>query len=160
MSTQEHDRSQAFFPPLLAVLRSITALYRENRELRLKIAELEQEMIPVTTPSLADAYATLAQLDEALGIAGRFVIDPWELIARVDRITKSFYGSSKVTPQPDALPIMDQSAKRKAFEAVVRPVIAWLNENCHPHCAIEIDQTTAQLREGQISVSTNDYVRD
>ena len=44
MSAQEHDRSQAFFPPLLAVLRSVTAMYRENRELRLKNAELEQEI--------------------------------------------------------------------------------------------------------------------
>ena len=56
--------------------------------------------------------------------------------------------------------IVDQRAKEKSLAVVVRPVIAWLNENCHPHCTIEIDQISARLSEGQIFVTANDYVGD
>lgn len=50
--------------------------------------------------------------------------------------------------------------QRKEFEAVTRPVIEWLNNNCHPHVAAMIEPTSAELVEGVTYYPTNDYVRD
>lgn len=50
--------------------------------------------------------------------------------------------------------------ERQAFEAVTRPVIEWLNKNCHPHVTVVIDTTSAELSEGVWSIRTNDYIRD
>ena len=50
--------------------------------------------------------------------------------------------------------------QREAFEAVTRPVIEWLNKNCHPHVHVVIDQTSAELAEGVAAINTNDYLRD
>lgn len=52
------------------------------------------------------------------------------------------------------------SVKRKSFEDVVKPVMKWLNDNCHPHMIAVIDPTNAQLFEGQISVNTFEFVKD
>lgn len=50
--------------------------------------------------------------------------------------------------------------QRQAFEAITRPVIEWLNANCHPHVTVVITPTSAELREGTIAYTTTDYVRD
>ena len=50
--------------------------------------------------------------------------------------------------------------KRKEFEAVTRPVIEWLCNNCHPHVAVIIEPTSAVLYEGQIAHNTYDFVKD
>ena len=51
--------------------------------------------------------------------------------------------------------------KREEFEAVVRPVIKWLNENYHPHVMVAITPTDAQLMEGVCSTGLiMDYVTD
>ena len=50
--------------------------------------------------------------------------------------------------------------QRKEFEAITRPVIAWLNANCHPHVTVVIETTSAVLSEGTIAYTTNDYLRD
>ena len=56
---------------------------------------------------------------------------------------------------------MNMEEKRiEEFEAITRPVIEWLNVNCHPHVAVEITTTTAVLYEGEIAYTTFDYVRD
>lgn len=41
-----------------------------------------------------------------------------------------------------------------------RPLMKWINDNCHPHHVVIVDHTNVQLFEGQISFNTNDYVRD
>ena len=46
------------------------------------------------------------------------------------------------------------------FQAVTRPVIEWLNKNVHPHTAITITGTSAELVEGICAYHTNDYVPD
>ena len=48
----------------------------------------------------------------------------------------------------------------KEFEAVTRPVIEWLNKNCHPHVTVVIEPTSAELGEGVCAVRTSDYLRD
>lgn len=50
--------------------------------------------------------------------------------------------------------------ERQQFEAVVRPLIEWLNANCHPHVTVIVDNTSAELVEGIAAVRTRDYVRD
>ena len=50
--------------------------------------------------------------------------------------------------------------QRMEFEAVTRPVIEWLNKNCHPHVSVVIEPTTAELSEGVCAVQTNNYIRD
>lgn len=46
------------------------------------------------------------------------------------------------------------------FEAITRPVIEWLNANCHPHVTVTIDPTRAVLSEGTFAYTTLDYLRD
>ena len=50
--------------------------------------------------------------------------------------------------------------QRQEFEAVTRPVIEWLNNNCHPHVTVVIDTTHVELSEGVCAFTTHDYLRD
>ena len=51
--------------------------------------------------------------------------------------------------------------QRKEFEAVTRPVIQWLNENCHPHVSVVVEPARAELLEGGVcAYPTNDYIKD
>lgn len=49
---------------------------------------------------------------------------------------------------------------RQQFEEAARPLIAWLNSNCHPHVTVIVDCTSAELSEGVCVIHTDDYVRD
>jgi len=48
----------------------------------------------------------------------------------------------------------------KEFEAAARPLIKFLNNNCHPHVVVIVDCTSAQLFEGVNRCYTEDYVKD
>ena len=50
--------------------------------------------------------------------------------------------------------------QRESFEAVTRPVIEWLNANCHPHVTVIIETSRAELHEGVYAYPTTDYLRD
>ena len=50
--------------------------------------------------------------------------------------------------------------QQQEFEAITRPVIEWLNANCHPHVSVAIDPTRAVLSEGMVAYTTLDYLRD
>ena len=50
--------------------------------------------------------------------------------------------------------------QRETFETAARPLIAWLNENCHPHVTAIVTTYRAELLEGICTFPTNDYVRD
>ena len=45
------------------------------------------------------------------------------------------------------------------FKDVVRPVIAYLNDNCNPHCTAVIDQTGAELSEAVLYIRTMEFVK-
>lgn len=47
--------------------------------------------------------------------------------------------------------------RRKEFEAITRPLIKWLNDNCHPHVTIIADCSYAELLESVNSFRTEDY---
>lgn len=50
--------------------------------------------------------------------------------------------------------------QREEFEKVTRPVVEFLNYNCHPHVTVVIDCTTVELSEGVCAFTTMDYVKD
>lgn len=49
---------------------------------------------------------------------------------------------------------------REEFEAITRPVIEWLNENCNSHTTITIDIVSSVLNEGTLTYETEDYLKD
>lgn len=55
---------------------------------------------------------------------------------------------------------MDEEEVQKEFEALVRPLIDFLNRKGHPHMRIIIDTTSAQIVEGVRCFHTEDYLRD
>jgi hypothetical protein len=46
------------------------------------------------------------------------------------------------------------------FEVLVRPLMKWLAENRHPHTTVVITAMNAELLEGQIAISTDEYLVD
>lgn len=47
-----------------------------------------------------------------------------------------------------------------SFEEAATPLIKWLNAHCHPHMTVIVDQTHAELLEGQKSFVTHAHVKD
>jgi len=45
------------------------------------------------------------------------------------------------------------------FEQIARKMIAFINENCHPHVTVVISTTHAELSEGVCAFYTEDYVK-
>lgn len=50
--------------------------------------------------------------------------------------------------------------KQEEFEIAARPLVKWLNDNCHPHVTVIVENDGAQLFEGLCSFRTQDYVPD
>lgn len=50
--------------------------------------------------------------------------------------------------------------QQKEFEVKARPLIKWLNENCHPHVVAIVDPARAALTEGVYSIPIEDYIPD
>jgi hypothetical protein len=48
----------------------------------------------------------------------------------------------------------------REFETITRPVMEWLNRNCHPHVTVIIEPTRTQLLEGICAYPTVYYVQD
>jgi len=48
----------------------------------------------------------------------------------------------------------------KEFEAAARPLIEWLNKNCHPHVVAIVEPGRVKLTEGVCSILINDYIPD
>ena len=41
-----------------------------------------------------------------------------------------------------------------------KPLIKWLNENAHPHCFVQVDQTRVELAEGIATSITTEFLKD
>lgn len=50
--------------------------------------------------------------------------------------------------------------QHKEFEAVAKPMIKWLCENCHPHVTVVVTPVSAELSEGTCAITTHEFVRD
>ena len=46
------------------------------------------------------------------------------------------------------------------FETVARPLIEWLNKNCHPHVAVIVKPGSVELTEGVYFCPIEDYILD
>lgn len=46
------------------------------------------------------------------------------------------------------------------FDDLTAPVIKWLNENCHPHVSVHIDNASAELAEGITRTRHEEFWRD
>jgi len=50
--------------------------------------------------------------------------------------------------------------QRNEFEAVCKPVIKWLNDNCHPHVTVVITTGFAELSEGVCAFPCDEFIKD
>ena len=50
--------------------------------------------------------------------------------------------------------------QEKEFRVLSEELIKWISKNCHPHCSIIIDSTSAELVEGIYCAVTNKYILD
>lgn len=50
--------------------------------------------------------------------------------------------------------------QQKEFEAAARPLMAWMNANCHPHVTVIVVPDRAELMEGVGSFVTEEYIPD
>ena len=55
--------------------------------------------------------------------------------------------------------ILDKQ-QREELERVARPLVKWINDNCHPHVVVVVDSTNIELLEGVCSIIIEDYIRD
>jgi len=46
------------------------------------------------------------------------------------------------------------------FEVAARPLIKWLNENCHPHVTAIVEPGGVKLTEGVCFIPIDDYIPD
>ncbi len=49
---------------------------------------------------------------------------------------------------------------RASFENAAKPLIKWLSENANPHVSVIVDSTHAELLTGEISISTEVFLKD
>jgi len=61
---------------------------------------------------------------------------------------------------PESVDDRNRRLLRERFEALSRPLIEFLNGNFNPHTSIRITTTGAELSEGRIGFTTNEYVPD
>ena len=50
--------------------------------------------------------------------------------------------------------------KINEFQEAARPLIKWLNDNCHPHVTAIVEPGSAELAEGVCRVVVEDYIKD
>lgn len=50
--------------------------------------------------------------------------------------------------------------QREKFEDAAKPLIKWLNENCHPHVTVLVEPTGAELVEGVAAIVCEEFLRD
>ena len=48
----------------------------------------------------------------------------------------------------------------KEFEEASKPLIKFLNDNCHPHVAVIVTSTDAEILEGSASIKCEEFIKD
>ncbi len=56
--------------------------------------------------------------------------------------------------------IRKAEARNHSMLEAAKPLIKWMNENCHPHCTAHVDQTGVELTEGVATAQTAEFLRD
>ena len=55
--------------------------------------------------------------------------------------------------------IVTEEQRQSMLEAS-KPLMQWMNENCHPHCTAHVDCNTVELTEGVAMNRTNEFLKD
>lgn len=55
--------------------------------------------------------------------------------------------------------VLNDQQRKELLEAA-KPLIQWLNDNCHPHCSAHVDQNTVELSEGIANIQTDEFIKD
>lgn len=50
--------------------------------------------------------------------------------------------------------------QREGMLEAAKPLMKWLNDNCHPHCKAIVEQANIELLEGLASHGTMEFVKD
>lgn len=50
--------------------------------------------------------------------------------------------------------------QRKQLEELTLPLIKFLAENCHPHTKLIIENNSAELVEGVVAFTTDEFLKD
>ena len=50
--------------------------------------------------------------------------------------------------------------ERKEFEEAAKPLVKWINENCHPHVTVHVTSTRSELFEGVAAVNIEEFLKD
>lgn len=48
----------------------------------------------------------------------------------------------------------------KSFEDAAKPMIKWLNDNCHPHVEVVVTTNSAELFEGVFLIKNDEFIKD
>lgn len=54
---------------------------------------------------------------------------------------------------------LNQQQQNEFLEAA-KPLIKWLNDNCHPHCTAIVECGSAELVEGVARIPTDEFIKD
>ena len=99
-------------------------------------------------------------------------IDKWERIYKEDTTAlqaETVRQAEEIERYQEALEeikrLSEEQDLRKArqaeeFQEAVKPLVKWLNENCHPHVTVVVDCGSAELMEGIRRVVIEDYIKD
>lgn len=49
--------------------------------------------------------------------------------------------------------------QQSEFEALSRPLIKFLNDNCHPHVTVILTTDSSEICEGVTAIRTTDYIK-
>lgn len=47
-----------------------------------------------------------------------------------------------------------------SFEEAAKPLIKWLNENCHPHVTAVVESNGAELLESSCRIKVEEFIKD
>ena len=50
--------------------------------------------------------------------------------------------------------------KREQFEEACKPLVEFLNDNCHPHVTVVVTPSSAELSEGVCHVLIQEFIKD
>ena len=50
--------------------------------------------------------------------------------------------------------------QHQAMLEAAKPLIKWMNENCHPHCTMHVGQYDIELTEGIAAAHTDMFLKD
>jgi len=73
--------------------------------------------------------------------------------------THAALSALSIQPKGQESMIISEDQRASMLEAA-KPLIAWMNENCHPHCEARVDQNIIILSEGIATNRTDEFMRD